>query len=139
MGRHVASMGTVQGLAHSWAPQKAEKEKIVMQKSKQRRHYLECLHGDHPGGNRGAQVLGSKRSQRNIFPLLDVPRGPVVHENHSKDVLVRVLGSDGLAHGRALATDEEGHLELEVHQAARTKLGWLSVNWPAPLYSIFKT
>ena len=131
MGRHVASMGTVQGLAHSWAPQKAEK-KIVMQKSKQRRHYLECLHGDHPGGNRGAKVLGSKRSQRNIFPLLDVPRGPVVHENHSKDVLVRVLGSDGLAHGRALATDEEGHLELEVHQAARTKLGWLSVNWPAP-------
>ena len=26
MGRHVASMGTVQGLAHSWAPQKAEKK-----------------------------------------------------------------------------------------------------------------
>ena len=136
MGRHVASMGTVQGLAHSWAPQKAEKEKIVMQKkvqkSKQRQHYLECLHGDHPGGNRGSKVFGPKRSQRNIFPLLDVPCRPVVHENHSKDVLVRVLGSDGLAHWRALATDEEGHLELEVHQAAGTKLGWLSVNWPAP-------
>ena len=71
---------------------------------------LESLHGDHPRRDGGSQVLGSKRSERNIFPLLDVSCGPVVHQDHSEDVLVRVLGGDGLAHGWAVATNEESHL-----------------------------
>merc|ERR1719385_76604 len=94
------------------------------------RKWLQSLHGDHPRRDGGPQVLGPKRSERNIFPLLDVPRRPVIHEDHSEDVLVCLLGGDGLAQGRAVATNEESHLQLKVHQATWAKLGWLGVNRP---------
>ena len=121
------------GLVRSWAPQMADEgERIEREKTIKgtNNKNLESFHGDHPRRDGGPQVLGSKRSEGNIFPLLDVPRGPVIHEDHSEDVLVCLLGGDGLAHGWTVATNEESHLELKVHQAAWTKLWWLSVNRP---------
>ena len=116
-------------LVRSLAPQMADEGKKNKEKDTNKKN-LESLHGDHPRRDGGSQVLGSKRSERNIFPLLDVPCGPVVHQDHSEDVLVRVLGGDGLSHGWAVATNEESHLELKVHQATWAKLGWFSVNRP---------
>ena len=98
---------------------------------------LESFHGDHPRRDGGSQVLGPKRSQRNVLPLLDVPRGPVVHEDHAEDVLVSLLGGDGVPHGRAVPTNKESHLELEVHQATGTKLRWLSVDRPVNTLKFF--
>ena len=118
------------GLARSLAPQMADNGKRIKRKKTKNDKNLESLHGDHPRRDGGAQVLGSKRSERDIFPLLDVPRRPVVHQDHSEDVFVGLLSSDGVAHGRAVAPNEESHLELKVHQATWAKLGGFSVNRP---------
>ena len=96
-----------QGLARSLAPQMADNGKRIKRKKTKNDKNLESLHGDHPRRDGGAQVLGSKRSERNIFPLLDVPRRPVVHQDHSEDVFVGLLSSDGVAHGGAVAPNEE--------------------------------
>ena len=81
---------------------------------------LQCRHGDHPGRDVGAQVLGQEGTQRNVLPLLDIPRAPVVHQHHAENVLVGFFDRNGIAH-LVPAPNEERHLEFEVKQLARAK------------------
>ena len=60
-----------------------------------------------------------------------VPGRPVVHEDHAEDVLPGLLGGDGVPQGGAGAAHEEGHLQLEVHEAAGTELGRLRLHGPS--------
>jgi hypothetical protein len=62
--------------------------------------------------------LGQKGAEGDVLPLLDVPGGPVVHDDHAEDVLLRRLHPDWPTQGRRLAAHKEGHLQLEVHEAA---------------------
>ena len=58
------------------------------------------------------------RSQRHIFPNLDVARGPVVHEHVAEDVLLGVV--DGYAFAQVVALADEGpELEFHVEMLAR--------------------
>ena len=43
---------------------------------------LERLHGDDPGGDGGGEVLGGEGAERNVLPLLQVARAPVVQQHH---------------------------------------------------------
>jgi hypothetical protein len=62
--------------------------------------------------------LGQEGAEGHVLPLLYIPGGPVVHDDHAEDVLLRRLYPDWLAQGRRLAANKEGHLQLEVHEAA---------------------
>ena len=75
----------------------------------------------------GAEVLCKEGPQRDVLPLLDVPRAPVVHEHHAEDPLVRRRHRDGVAEPVGGAADEEGGLELEVQEAAGAENGRCSV------------
>mmetsp|Transcript_75718 Transcript_75718/g.215612 ORF Transcript_75718/g.215612 Transcript_75718/m.215612 type:complete len:237 (-) Transcript_75718:106-816(-) len=80
---------------------------------------FERVEGDHPRRDRGRKVLGSKRTERHVLPLLDVACTPVVHDHHTEDVVLGILHRDRLPGLHRTATNKEGHFELEVEKAAR--------------------
>mmetsp|Transcript_24758 Transcript_24758/g.56211 ORF Transcript_24758/g.56211 Transcript_24758/m.56211 type:complete len:410 (+) Transcript_24758:402-1631(+) len=73
------------------------------------------VQGNHPGCNCGAKILPQERAQGLVLPLLDPSRGPIVHERHSEDVVLRLRQRDGIA---LLITrpHKDGHLQLNIQQ-----------------------
>ena len=55
------------------------------------------LHGHDPGRDGGGKALGQERSQRLIFPGLNVARRPVVEQAQAEDVRFRLGDRDRLA------------------------------------------
>ena len=49
----------------------------------------QCLQGDDPGRNRGREVLRQKRTQRLVFPRLNIARRPIVEQTQPKHVRFR--------------------------------------------------
>mmetsp|Transcript_42561 Transcript_42561/g.107385 ORF Transcript_42561/g.107385 Transcript_42561/m.107385 type:complete len:285 (+) Transcript_42561:343-1197(+) len=83
---------------------------------------LQRLHGDHPGADTGGPVLAQEGTERNVLPLLDVTRTPVVHHHHAKDVVLRIFHGDRMSK-LVTGTHEEGHLQLKVQQTTGTEHG----------------
>src|SRR5258707_984101 len=81
---------------------------------------LQRLTGDDPWANRGRERLRLKRPERHIFPLLDIPRAPVVQQQKAEDHALRLLLAEHLAHWRRRA-DHDGDFELEVEPLAWPK------------------
>ena len=83
---------------------------------------IEGFKGDDPWRNRGSEVLAEKGAEWDIFPLLDVAGGPIIEEDQTKNVILRLGRRDALAERFALEGDK-GHFELEVKEAGRTENG----------------
>src|SRR5258708_9944834 len=81
---------------------------------------LQGLQGYDPRRDRGAEVLGEKRPQGNIFPFLNVAGAPIIDKDHAEDVLLRSIYRNGPAQ-RVAWTNEESHFQLEIHIAAGPK------------------
>src|SRR5712671_334202 len=52
------------------------------------------------------KVLGQKRSEWLILPRLDVPRGPIVHQAYSEQMLFRIVDGDRLSKLVTLANEK---------------------------------
>ena len=87
---------------------------------------IEGLEGHDPRGDGGAEVLSEEGAKGDVFPLLDVARGPVVEEHEPEDVIFRFGRRDALAERLAVEGDK-GHFEFEVQQAGRAEDGRLVV------------
>src|SRR5229473_8182319 len=82
---------------------------------------LQRLAGDDPRTDRGRERLGLKRPERHIFPLLDIPRAPVVQQHKAEDHILRLLLAEHLTHWRRLP-DHDAHFELEIEPLAWPKI-----------------
>lgn len=83
---------------------------------------LQSVHEDDPGGDCRGEVLGVEGAQGDVFPGLDIARGPVVHEHQAEDVVFGFVDRDGSAEVVGSA-DEGGELELDVETLAGGE-GW---------------
>ncbi len=73
--------------------------------------HVELVGGDHPGADRGGEVLALGRAELELhLAALDVAGGPVVHHAVAADHLPRPLGGQVAA----VAADDRRDLELEV-------------------------
>mmetsp|Transcript_5796 Transcript_5796/g.18243 ORF Transcript_5796/g.18243 Transcript_5796/m.18243 type:complete len:430 (-) Transcript_5796:18-1307(-) len=75
---------------------------------------------DDPRRDGRAEVLAQERAERDVLPLLDVARTPVIEGREAEDLLVRLGDRDRLAELVAGA-DVRGHLELEVDGGRRAE------------------
>ncbi len=89
------------------------------------RQRLAC---DHPGRNRGGEVLGQERPERLILPRLNVPRGPIVQQANAEQMLFRFRDRDGFAH-RASWPEKRAELHLIV-KAPRRRID----RWPRGVF-----
>ena len=81
------------------------------------------FHRHDPRRDASSEILGQERSQGHVLPLLDVTGRPVVHEDDAEDVLAGFVDGDGVTEVVQLASEEEGHLQLEVHQPIERQQG----------------
>ena len=79
---------------------------------------LQRLARHHPRADRGRERFCQERTERHIFPLLDVARAPVVEQHEAEDHLLGLLLGEHAAHRRGLA-DHDAHLQLEIEPLAR--------------------
>jgi hypothetical protein len=73
----------------------------------------------HPGRYRGGEIFSEERSERLIFPTLDVARRPVVQKAEAENMLRSLGDGDGVAERRRHA-DVEAELKLEIEIARRS-------------------
>ena len=79
---------------------------------------LQRLQRDHPRRDAGAKIFRQERAQRLVFPGLNVPRAPVVHQNDSENVILRSVDGNRLTK-RIAGTNEEGRFQFEIEALAR--------------------
>lgn len=85
---------------------------------------LQGISSDDPRANGRAKVLAVKWTKRNILPGLNVTSTPVIQQNVTKNVLVRVVDVDRRAHLSRFA-DEAAKLKLIVKSLAQAGSGLL--------------
>ena len=75
----------------------------------------------HPGRNAGGKTLRQKRTQRLVFPRLQVPRRPVIEQAEASDMLGRLANGNRLAN-RIARADPHAHLQLIIQAFAGAEL-----------------
>ena len=63
-------------------------------RERRRAKRLERVERDHPRRDRRREALGEKRTERLVFPRLDVARRPVVQQAHAEHVLLGLVDRD---------------------------------------------
>ena len=81
---------------------------------------FERIADDDPRRHGRREVLRQERTERLVFPLLNIARRPIVHEREAEDAIPRIR--DGNRRTKFIrTTDEEANLEFVVHQLRWTK------------------
>src|SRR4029079_4647342 len=88
--------------------------------------WLERVHRHDPRRDRRRERLAVERPERNVFPLLDVARAPVVHQHHAEYVTQRRSDRNWIGE-RVAGPHSTRDLQLEIEPAARPELGTLRI------------
>src|SRR5205814_9062245 len=71
---------------------------------------LERFQRHHPRRNAGAEIFRQKRSERLMFPGLNIARAPIVHQDKTEDVIDRASDGHQLA-DRITRSNQERHYQ----------------------------
>src|SRR5687768_8479745 len=79
---------------------------------------LQRIHRNNPWRDGGGKVLGEKRTQRHVLPLLNIACGPVIEQNKSCDI---VFGLGGVYRMTELcfSAGDKRYFKLEVELSCR--------------------
>ena len=103
--------------------------------------WLQSVHCYYPWRYGSTNILGKKWTKRYILPLLNIPRTPVIHNHHSKYVLITIVdrnrftqivtrtNEECLNRGRTHITNIHRksfthHFKLKVQKLTWTKHWW---------------
>ncbi len=86
----------------------------------------ERVHRHDPRADGRVEALGEERTERLVFPGLQIARGPIVEDADPGDVPVRIGDVDRIAELIALA-DPDRHFELVIEPLRRTDRGRIGI------------
>mmetsp|Transcript_12278 Transcript_12278/g.18477 ORF Transcript_12278/g.18477 Transcript_12278/m.18477 type:complete len:202 (+) Transcript_12278:1453-2058(+) len=81
--------------------------------------WLQGLQCHHPRRYTCCKILTSKRAERNIFPLLYIPRAPIIHKAESKYVIICLLHRYNLTVFTRTSTNKKCNFQLKIQHSTR--------------------
>ena len=91
--------------------------RVAFRAHKGRAEWRQGFHGHDPGRDGAGEIFGQERTQRLVFPGLQIARRPVVEQHQAKRVVLCLVHDNGLAKRIALA-HEHAELQLVVQPLA---------------------